>query len=407
MKNTFFLISSSVISKIFTFAFIVFAARFLGVKGFGVYALVFSLLSIFTVVSDFGFYSLIVRDVSRDIKFSSKYLTHVLFVKLFLVILAYVGFYFLAFFLNYSLEVKIIILIAGIGLIADSLRYTLNAFFFVYQRVDILSISNVFYSLVNSIFGILIFISGYGVKEIFLQIALVNWLFLFITLFIILKYFTSLEREIDFAFLKRLIKQVFPFAFLSILSIVYFKIDTVLLSIFKDERAVGYYNAPYKLIETLMFIPSALSAVLFPFVSSFSVRSKEALYQSYKWALKFLSFIVFPIVVFCTVLNKQIIECLLGKEYLISSPVFIVLIWALLFIFINAPAGNIIYNSKYLNSFIIWAVFNTSLNIFLNIIFIPKYSFLGAGYVTLFTEFTGTIINFYFLKKILWGRECN
>ncbi|MDD5772643.1 MAG: flippase [bacterium] len=402
LKNTFFLICSSILSKLFTLVFIVFAVRSLGVKEFGIYALVLSLISIFTVISDFGFYTLIVRDVSQDKSLSSKYLTHVLFLKIFFVILSYAGLYFLAYFLNYSLDVRIILMIAGIGLIADSLRNTLNAFFFVYQRIDMLSRLNALYSLINSIFGILILVSGYGLKGLFLGIASVNWLFLIITLFVILKNFTFLERKVEFIFLQHLIKQVFPFAFLTILSIVYFKMDTVMLSVFKDELTVGYYNAPYKLIEILMFIPVTFSAVLFPVVSSFSILSKKALSESYKWALKILTIIVFPIVMSCTILNKQIIEYLLGENYLVSGPVFVVLIWALLFIFINASAGNIIYNSTYLRSFIYFSTANTFLNLLLNVIFIPKYSFMGAGMVTLLTEITGMAINIYFLKKILF-----
>ena len=43
---------------------------------------------------------------------------------------------------------------------------------------------------------------------------------------------------------------------------------------------------------------------------------------------------------------------------------------------------------------------NTSLNILLNIVFIPYYGLIAASWIMLFTEITGLFINLYFVNKI-------
>ncbi|MEW6089014.1 MAG: flippase [bacterium] len=400
LKDTFFLILSSIISKAFTFFFIIFAVRTLKAENFGIYGLILSILAIFTIISDFGLQSLTIREVSRDKNSASQYLSHNLILKIVLVFLSYLGLYFFVIISNYPSQVKNLILIAGFGFVADSFRNTFNAYFFIYERTDILSFFNVFGSFMNAVSGIIVLILGFGLKGIIIQTVLMNWLLFIVVFLIVIKKFVRFEFKIKYDFVKKVIKGAFPFAMLTILSVIYFKIDTVLLSMFQNARAVGIYSAPYKLVEVLMFIPASLAGVLFPFVSYFSINSSENLLKSYQYSVKILLIIILPVAIITIIFGEQIVLLALGNEFTDSGFPLKILMLALIIIFINAPAGNIIYNSNYLYSFIKWAGLNTLLNFILNLIFIPAYSYNGAAFVTLITEMTGAAINFYFLKKI-------
>jgi O-antigen/teichoic acid export membrane protein len=361
--------------------------------------LILSILAIFTIISDFGLQSLTIKEVSRDKNLASLYLSHNLILKIFLVFCAYLGLYLFA-SVFYSIRIKSLIMAAGLGFAADSFRNTLNPYFYIYERTDLLSYLNIFGSLLNAALGIFILISGFGLKGIIIQSILVSFILLIFTYFIITKNFVKFEFKIDHAFLRKMAKDAAPFAALAILSIIYFKIDTVLLSIFQGERAVGIYSAPYRLIEVLMFIPTSLVGVLFPFVAFFSVSSPGNLLKSYTYSVKLLLTIILPVAVIIILLGIPVTSLVLGKEFADSAMPLMILGAALVFIFMNAPAGNIIYSSDHLHEFIKWAGFNTLLNILLNLIFIPRYSYNGAAFVTLFTEVTSTLINFHFLRKI-------
>ena len=65
--------------------------------------------------------------------------------------------------------------------------------------------------------------------------------------------------EIDMRFWKRILPQALPFALTGLFTTIYFYIDSVLLSVMKGAEAVGWYNAPYRLIAVLLFIPTVIS----------------------------------------------------------------------------------------------------------------------------------------------------
>ena len=61
---------------------------------------------------------------------------------------------------------------------------------------------------------------------------------------------------LDRAQLRPLMAGALPYFVYWLLSAVYFRIDTVLLSILSTANVVGWYGAAYKLFDTLGFLPS-------------------------------------------------------------------------------------------------------------------------------------------------------
>jgi O-antigen/teichoic acid export membrane protein len=49
-----------------------------------------------------------------------------------------------------------------------------------------------------------------------------------------------------------------------IFSVLYFRLDIVILQLMTDDRVVGFYSAAYKLFEIAIVLPQTLMVVLFP-----------------------------------------------------------------------------------------------------------------------------------------------
>ena len=62
----------------------------------------------------------------------------------------------------------------------------------------------------------------------------------------------------------------------AILVMIYFKLDTVMLSFMKDQIDVGIYGLAYKILENLIFFPAMFVGLIMPLLSkhAFSNRSK-------------------------------------------------------------------------------------------------------------------------------------
>ena len=91
---------------------------------------------------------------------------------------------------------------------------------------------------------------------------------------------------------------------------------------------------------------------------------------------------------------------LLGPEYSPAINVIRILAVVVVMFFINSPLSTVVQSSDLVSKFLPWGIFNTLLNLVVNLILIPIYGVLGAATAMLLTEITGLGINLYFVKKI-------
>ncbi len=67
-----------------------------------------------------------------------------------------------------------------------------------------------------------------------------------------------LTVTIDFPFWRSFLKESAPIGITAIVTFLYFKCDTILLSFLQNQHDVGIYGAAYKIIETIIFFPAMI-----------------------------------------------------------------------------------------------------------------------------------------------------
>lgn len=160
--------------------------------------------------------------------------------------------------------------------------------------------------------------------------------------------------------------------------------DRFLISYYLTESDVGIYSANYNLINSLilvLIIP--ITQVVHPYLM------KQSDKESLKQTAKILNIIIFTILVFSffmlsgTIIFSETLSYILGNNfregYRIIPIVFAGLLCWILSWYVHKPL-ELIKKTKYLFyvSFLVAIV-----NIFLNIIFIPKFGFFAAAWTTL------------------------
>lgn len=185
---------------------------------------------------------------------------------------------------------------------------------------------------------------------------------------------------------KLLIKESWPFAITSISANIYTWIDTIIISIIQGATAVGFYNASYKLALFLMFIPIIFSYAIFPVMSQYHVSSKKSLNFTFEKFLKIMLIIALPIGIGTVIIAKNVILLVYGSQYIASIIVLQILIWSTVLIFARTPFEKLLESSNrqlvVTKVFFVGAIFN----VILNVIVIPRYSYLGASVVTVLTD---------------------
>ena len=74
---------------------------------------------------------------------------------------------------------------------------------------------------------------------------------------------------------RMLLHQAAPFAAAGVLYYVYFRIDVVMLSIWRTPDDVGWYNAAYRLVAVLYFIPGSVCSALFSRLSRLAITDRS------------------------------------------------------------------------------------------------------------------------------------
>jgi O-antigen/teichoic acid export membrane protein len=213
--------------------------------------------------------------------------------------------------------------------------------------------------------------------------------------------FVKPKIEIDLKFWKELLKESLPFALIGFFVVIYFRIDSIMLSYMKGDEIVGYYSASYRLIDSLSsLIPIIIYSVMFPVMSKY-LNSLDDLKKVWIKAFN-LSFIIGLITtIFVVVFAKYIILIIYGSSYLPSIVVLKILIWAFFIICISSITSGLLnaINKQRLVTF--GASIGAIINVILNLILIPRYSMEGAALATVVTEVLMFMLYIYLTCKFL------
>jgi O-antigen/teichoic acid export membrane protein len=108
----------------------------------------------------------------------------------------------------------------------------------------------------------------------------------------------------------------FPLAIASISALVMSNIDKVTIQLFWGAQQVGEYWAVYNLSQFLILFSAAVGTLLFPTISEhFAKNNLDAIRNLTLKAERYLSMIVFPIIILMVVLASPIIFILLSAKY--------------------------------------------------------------------------------------------
>lgn len=399
VKNTVVLALTEVITKLFLLILTIFIARYLGVIEYGKYSFAFAFVSLFAIIPDLGLDVLTMREVARDRTKAGKYLGNLLYIKTLLSGLTFLLIFTAINLMDYPEETKFIVYILGLYVLLTSISNIFRAIFNAFERMEYQGLTLVSEKFLIVLLGLAVLLAGYGLIElvyVFLLASIFNLLFSYL---IIIKRFDRPRFEIDFTFWRYLIKNALPFGLSMFFVAIYFKIDTVMLSMMKGDAAVGWYNAAYNLVINLGFIPTALMTAMFPVMSKFFESSKESLKKSYEKSTEYILILSIPITLGIALLSDKIIPSLYGEGFTESIVALQLLIFTFFFMSANIGFGVVLGSINRQHIIAKVAGVGALLNIVLNLILIPEFSYIGASIATVVTEVLVFLLTFYYISN--------
>ncbi len=397
----------------------------LGPAGYGEYAAILNYIAFFGTLADFGFYWILVRELAahpNDTAKTNHTMGNVVALRsvfaLMVLACAVVAVYLVPTGLIPILTptVKLGVLVVALAIFWQSLNMTYVAIFQTHYRMDRPVVAELIGRVVSLVVLVPFLLWHLNVAWLVSALvwgAIVNFL---VNVYFARSY-STFSLQFDFPYWNKLFRQSAVLGVVSVLALVYFKIDSVILSILKTSTEVGIYAAPYKIIEILNFFPAAFMGIVFVALTDRWREDKQRAEALVHRAVEAMVFLSFPVLCGGIVLAPTLMRFITDAQYAsvstFTGTIFghsiafsgIIILQMLLIAVTIDFFGNIFgkaviaFGSQHL---LLWPnVIAVIFNIVANIILIPRWSYAGAALTTIITEAIVLVLQIYLLSKFI------
>lgn len=394
--------------------------RYLDIAGFGLYSKIYNYLSIFAVLADLWLYTIAVREMAQVAE-KPWQAEKIAGVVLSLRSLLWASILILAPSIAYFLPgynspqamwgIVIISIFTFFWLITSSQMSLLQA------------ILKTEYSFISTTsWKLLTLVLTYSIATFFLpntnpesQFYWLLFIFLAglagnILMYVLLQRYTQSVRPFSYVWDKwlalQLLRESLPFWWALFLSVIYFKIDVVLLSFLEPREIadyhIGIYSLPMKLVEVGMLFWTVYLNSLLPILSQ--NKTQPEVFQKYFYQARSLLFLFWcSIVGFLAIRSDWVVEFIWGSSFtqinwpIQASTLLFIVSWIFLFYFLSS-LNSFALMALWFQKKLLWLHASiTLLNTIWNLIFIPQYSVLWSALVTVFCQVILLIGTSFFL----------
>ena len=399
VKNIGFLYNGEIINQVLTLILVVVISRQLGDVGLGKYSFAFSFASIFLLLADFGLPTLITKEIAKNRESSNEHLTKTFTLKFILNLMTIAITILSIAVLKKDKETILLVSIAAIAMFFYNFGGIFRSIFQAYESMKYEVISKIAERIIASTIGIYLLLKGYGIFSLFIVLAISNFAYYVLMHYFTLTRISKISFSFDFKYWKKIITDSFPFWLTLIFVSFYVRVDTIMLGFMKDYATTGWYSAAYRIIDVFVRILFLPVIAVFPALSKFHKLSLDKTRILYEKSFYYMLVFSIPIVIGLVVLSRKIILAVYGNQFVNSAIALQILGFSLFFTSLNYLMGYLLNSVDRQKLFTITTGISTIINIILNLILIPLYSYVGAGAATVASELLNFSMLYHFTKK--------
>lgn len=391
-RNTTYLTIASTLQKIVSFGYFAYISKAIEEVeegSVGRYAFALAFTSIFVIFMDFGLSSLLTREVAKDESQLQSYFKKIWSTKVFLILISFLACIGVITFAEPLFEKWTpadvqLVYVGAFVIIFDTLTVTFFSIFRSLKQLQWESISIVIYQL--SILGTGIYVIQNDLPLPYVIGALLTGSVVqFVFMFCVLKLKTGLKFQFEWNRQQffQVIAMAAPFAIAGVIFRLSGTIDSIMLKTAIGDVETGFYAIPFKLTFALTVLPGAFATSFFPAMSYYYQHAKEKLHETFEQGFLYMLLLSFPVMGGVFILGDDIILSIWGPFWIPSVNVLWVMMLAVPFIFLNYPVGSFLNAVKKQTLNTVNMGISLVVNVVLNWLLIPYYTFMGAAYALL------------------------
>jgi O-antigen/teichoic acid export membrane protein len=386
-KNISLKFAAEILTRAWSFLFVVLVARYLGDQDYGKYALAYYLAGLFTIVVDCGLNIVLVRDVSRQPDLLESYSGNIFSLKL-LIAAAVMALSAPALWLmGYEAELVAITFLSILYLCLNHLLDFMVAITNSLQHMEFELLIKGAYKTLTVLLPLMALWLGFGLWGFLLALAGSYGLSFLMSGWIIRSRLVRLRWQRRPGLWRQLLRSGFPIGLSALFASVYVRIDIVMLSLMNVSTAeIGWYSIPVKTVEMCSLVPFLVMSGLFPIFAILKNQDFELFKKTYQRSLIYLTGLALPLALSFAFLADPWLPFFFGPSFVKAAASLKIIIWVVPFIFVNFVFIHTLLALNQEKRVTLACALAVVFNVGLNLWALPRYGYLGASATTVVTE---------------------
>ena len=383
--------------------------RALGPAGLGLLVTAMSVCGVISLVLGLGTRTYIMREIVVDPASAPRLVGTGIVLRLLTAPLFAIALLLYAHYADYDHTARLILYLIGAATILTLLAEPMQAGFQGIERMQYLAYSDVLNKSSLGLIGIAVVLVGFRAVGIAANMALVAAVVVVLNVYWLRRFF-RIDLRIRFRQLASMTKHSFAYMAFGVFGMFYLWIDTVMLSLMTRAEVVGWYGAPTRLFQTLMFIPVLVSTAWLPRMIAAFEDSPERLQKTARTPVELVIVLSAPICAGTAMVAGTLVPLLYGSDFTNAVPVMIGLGLCLVPMYANIILGAVLVAAKRQIAWT-WVMVGAAVfNPLVNLVLIPwtqhRYDngAIGAAVSLLLTELVMVAMGIWLVGRHLFNR---
>ncbi|MGO9901857.1 MAG: flippase [Solirubrobacteraceae bacterium] len=311
---------------------------------------------------------------------------------------------------HYGHEATIVLYLISAMTVLTLLTEPLQAAFQAIERMKYLAYVDIVNKSAQSIIGIGLVLAGFTVVGIAANMAIVTGVVLLLTFWWLRRHF-RVDIRTNVTQMVHMTKQSVAYWAFGLFGMIYFWIDTIMLSLMTHSEVVGWYGATTQLFQTLMFLPVLVQTAWLPRLVAAFLKGRRNLVETARAPVELVLIISAPIAVGMAIVADPLIHAVYGPRFAHAVPVMIILAMCVAPIYLNIILASVLLAAK---RQVVWTIVMAGaavVNPLFNLVLIPltqhRYhnGAIGAAISLVLTELLMDAVGFFLVgRQVFNGR---
>ncbi|MDH3602363.1 MAG: flippase, partial [Candidatus Tectomicrobia bacterium] len=381
-KNASILVVLKILVPALSLGLVFAVSHFLGTEGLGRYTLVLAYFYFFVMVTPLGLDTFLTREGVREAAALPALLGNAAGLGVAVSLLAMGILLGISGAPGYDAATQSALRLMSLAIVPSTLLTLFEGVFVARQRFEYIAASSLLELTIKIGGSIPLLFLGYRVQAVVGMIVASRVLACGLAWGLLSRVDVSLQWSFEPSVLRKLLQAAPTFLCISVFAALYWRIDTLMLSVLRDLTDVGYYGAAYRIMDIAKILPHSLCRALYPRIAQSARTEPNRLNQLGSLALRYLWVVLLPLAGVVTIFAEPILVVLYGEAFRPAALLLTILIWTVLpyawvryyaYVLIAADCQRVDLRLNMIMA---------GVNVVLNWILIPHYGPLGAALAT-------------------------